>query len=507
MPSSKFPGQAWGKALLEAFSVDTRSLAAFRIAIGALLLVDLTSRARDLSAHYTDAGVLPCAARTMIYDGDRAYWLSLHALNGGLTYQAGLFIVAALSAAAMMVGYRTRVATVISYVLLASLHSRNPLVLQGGDSLLRTMLFWSMFVPLSARASIDAVLQPPAHSASRSLSSLGVLALVAQLLSMYVFTALFKAHPVWYRDYDAICYALQIDQLATPFGAFLANFLWVGRYLTFLTFWLELLGPLLVVLPWRRHANRVLAVILFIGLHVGSSLTMELGLFPWICTACWLLLIPPALWDSLAPRMQLPCAAAVRAVHRLGQVLRHPERPRLVNHPLARILCLGLFLYVLLWNLRELKPGIFSPIFPSGINPVARVLRVDQRWDMFAPRPQSYDGWYAIEARLNNGSSQPLWLPRATVTSQVQPRPEVVSQIYPNQRWRKYLMNLQLKDHAVHRPYFVAWLRQRWDADQNDSEYRIASLDLGFIEDIVPQLGTSAQPVRRISLGNYEFPE
>lgn len=34
------------------FSIDLRSLAVFRMALGGLLLVDLASRARDLSAHY-----------------------------------------------------------------------------------------------------------------------------------------------------------------------------------------------------------------------------------------------------------------------------------------------------------------------------------------------------------------------------------------------------------------------------------------------------------------------
>ena len=41
------------------FAVDLRSLAAFRIALASVLLYDLIDRARDLRAHYTDAGLLP----------------------------------------------------------------------------------------------------------------------------------------------------------------------------------------------------------------------------------------------------------------------------------------------------------------------------------------------------------------------------------------------------------------------------------------------------------------
>jgi hypothetical protein len=31
------------------------------------------------------------------------------------------------------------------------------MVLQGGDDLLRALLFWSLFLPLGARASVDAL--------------------------------------------------------------------------------------------------------------------------------------------------------------------------------------------------------------------------------------------------------------------------------------------------------------------------------------------------------------
>ena len=44
------------------YSLDLRSLALFRIALGAVLLGDLIWRARDLTVFYTDFGVLPRAA-------------------------------------------------------------------------------------------------------------------------------------------------------------------------------------------------------------------------------------------------------------------------------------------------------------------------------------------------------------------------------------------------------------------------------------------------------------
>ncbi|MFT4730328.1 MAG: hypothetical protein ACI9UN_004852 [Granulosicoccus sp.] len=41
------------------FSLDFRSIALFRVLLGAFLLCDLLLRSVDLSDFYTDAGVLP----------------------------------------------------------------------------------------------------------------------------------------------------------------------------------------------------------------------------------------------------------------------------------------------------------------------------------------------------------------------------------------------------------------------------------------------------------------
>jgi hypothetical protein len=47
--------------LERAYGLDLRSLALFRICLGALIVGDLIRRARDLRAFYTDFGVLPRA--------------------------------------------------------------------------------------------------------------------------------------------------------------------------------------------------------------------------------------------------------------------------------------------------------------------------------------------------------------------------------------------------------------------------------------------------------------
>jgi hypothetical protein len=49
----------------------------------------------------------------------------------------------------------------LSFLMLVSVHGRNPTLMQGGDHLMRAMLFWSIFLPLGARWSFDAAGREP----------------------------------------------------------------------------------------------------------------------------------------------------------------------------------------------------------------------------------------------------------------------------------------------------------------------------------------------------------
>src|SRR5687768_9395884 len=87
---------AW---LLRAFALDLRALAFLRIGLGLILLVDLGQRARSLTAHYTDEGILPRAGRiAMQWEFCEPWWMSLHMLSGSVWWQATLFLVAAIAA-------------------------------------------------------------------------------------------------------------------------------------------------------------------------------------------------------------------------------------------------------------------------------------------------------------------------------------------------------------------------------------------------------------------------
>src|SRR5262245_34918311 len=225
------------------FGADLRSLAALRIGVGLLLLVDLKWRAEDLVAHYTDFGVLP---RSVLLEQAASRWfISLHVINGTWEVQALLFCIAAAFALALVAGYKTRIVTFVSWFLLVSLQTRNPVIGDASDVLLRMVLFWGIFLPWGACYSIDRADHPGCkHLPKRSLTW-ATAAYVAQIVFVYWFAALLKTGPQWRTDGTAIYLTLSIDQMTTAFGQYWLQFPRLLELLTGAVLWFEIIGPLL----------------------------------------------------------------------------------------------------------------------------------------------------------------------------------------------------------------------------------------------------------------------
>jgi predicted DCC family thiol-disulfide oxidoreductase YuxK len=291
------------------FATDLRTLALFRAVLGTVLLLMLLQRLPDLGAFYTDDGLMP---RDWLLASENPWRLSLHFANGTALFQGLLLGCSVLAALAFIVGYRTRLATLLSWLLLVSLHSRNPLVLTGGDYLMVCLLFWSLFLPLSARWSIDAAFSstpPPTDNRHLSWASAGLL---LQILSVYFFSALMKSDAVWWPDGSAVYYALSLDAYSTALGRWLLGFPLLLKWLSWYVYWLELIGPLLALSPLLMRPLRFAVMLLLMLMHIGFLLCMELGHFPWVSLASLTALTGGWIWDALATRDDRRPAGSVR---------------------------------------------------------------------------------------------------------------------------------------------------------------------------------------------------
>lgn len=283
--------------LLGIFDLDLRSLAAFRIILGTIVLGDLLARLVDLKAHYTDMGILP---RQLALEAVNYPWeISLHMMSGQWQVQAVIFAVHILAAFCLILGVHTRKAIFVTWLLTLSLHYRNTLLLHGGDSVIKLLLFWGQFLPLGARYSIDRALATGAGDSEHGYRGMGGLALVVQMALIYICTGILKNDPMWTETFQATYYALSGEPLTSVLGKALLPYKSLLEFLTASTLVLEILVPLLLFVPYRNQWLRLGVCSAFISFHLGIALTMNIGNFPYVCMAAWIGLLPTKFWQIL----------------------------------------------------------------------------------------------------------------------------------------------------------------------------------------------------------------
>ncbi|MFA5933897.1 MAG: HTTM domain-containing protein [Candidatus Paceibacterota bacterium] len=293
--------QDFKEKIKEIFSLDYRSLALMRIGVGLKLIFDLIDRARDLSAHYSDLGTLPRSTLLQFFHND--YFISLHMASGWAMFEGILFIIAFIFAVMLVVGYRTTLATIISWFLLISLHNRNPLILQGGDVIFRVVLFWCMFLPWGKRFSFDRYNKKTEIPETKTFSGAAATAYIIQIVLVYIFCGLLKTGEVWQNGL-AIYYALSIDQFTTPIGYFFLQFPRFLKLLTHGVLYTEFFGALAIISPIYNQALRMFAVAVLIIMQMGINLSMRIGLFGMIAVVTLIGLLPSLFWDDILPRIQ-----------------------------------------------------------------------------------------------------------------------------------------------------------------------------------------------------------
>ena len=277
------------------FTVDTRSLALLRVGLGVLLVCDIYLRAQFSSDHYTDLGLLPRGA--LLSHFLNKYSISLHFINGAEWFPLALFFLAFLASLSLIIGYKTRVSSILLWIFVISLQNRNPLILQGGDVLFRILLFWAMFLPLGATFSVDAALLRE-NPRPRKICSAATFGIMMQIGILYLFASLLKTGAVW-ENGEAVKQALLIDQFTKPLGYVVLKFPLLLNFISYFTIFSEFAAFFLLFSPVYSVFMRCFALVCLTLLHMGIFLTMEIGLFPWIDCISLVIFIPRNFWIAI----------------------------------------------------------------------------------------------------------------------------------------------------------------------------------------------------------------
>lgn len=292
--------------------VDTRPLSVFRIVFGLVLLKDALFHLPLAYWFYSDQGIAP---RETINGIVREYRFSLMDAMPFTWMAQAFFLLWALVLICYTVGWRTRLMSVLNFLFLISIHERNIYVLNGADTVIRVVCFWTMFLPLSHYYSVDAMRErfarylrtrdladlrsesdtPPDAKQRHTTYAFPLRIAQIQFAMIYLFTGILKLPGFAWQDGTAIFYALQLKSLTLPTGDFLVSNapLWMLRVMSYQSLITELVFFWFVFAPLGQPYLRIVALILGFMLHAGIGATMAIGNFSAVMISSYLLFFEP----------------------------------------------------------------------------------------------------------------------------------------------------------------------------------------------------------------------
>jgi hypothetical protein len=450
--------------------IDLRSLACFRIGLGCLLLWDLWGRARTLREHYTGEGAYPREIAAEMRPDSPLFRVFL--LSDRVDVQVALFVVFALLALLLVVGWRTRVVSVLTFVFLVSLVRRNHWACHTGDAWLEALAFWAMFLPLGARFSLDR-LRGRARSARDPALSLATAGVLLQVAVFYVAAGVLKArYDVWQRG-EAVWIFTHVVEYVRPFGAWLGSYPLACRVLTYATLVLEAVAPFLLFFPlWTARIRGVLFLV-FAAFHLTLQATIHIGIFQIMCIVALTLFLPRAAWDGLARRVPSGLRDAwrdlcARAARRCGRPDR-PPRPAPLLLALARNAFLVLALAVI--AVSNVSSVIEDPYgddrgeggalpLPAPIEAYGRQMALVQSWNMFTDIERLFFGWFAVLAQDERGEIVDV-LARQPFDGLRYP--EHYARFFPNHNSRRYWRELAFPEREYLQKPMCDYLAREWE--------------------------------------------
>ena len=479
------------------FTVDPRSLGLFRILVATLLIVDWFTRWPDLEAFYTSFGVLPIEA-PLPKPGGEFHFCLLDGATSLLMVRA-VFCFGLICYFLMLVGFRTRLFQVLSFVFFVSVVSRNVLIRDGSVVVMETMLLWSLFLPMARRFSLDALLRSHSAAAERT-ASLAAFPIVAQIGLIYFFAAMAKHGTTW-KDGTALYYALNLDQIARPLSQWLLTQpLWLIKALTWGTLVLEFAALPLILCPFGQPWPRRAAIVSLATLHVGIALTTTLVMFPAAMIATYALLLLPEDWERLGQWRAVRWLGTVglgfgeRCRDRLGFGHENVTPAAGVSGRWAANLAVGVLFVAFTvdaYNLnvtRRLERGRIRE--PSWMRALIQVPLIEHNWELFAPNPAREDGWWVIDGETESGERfDPL-----TGKAPTFDKPTDLASRY-DRFWRKYLERIWLKKSRDYRLYFGKYITRKNHRECAGGS-RLTRFDFYYVKEETQPPGTP-QPLAR----------
>jgi Vitamin K-dependent gamma-carboxylase len=258
------------------------ALGLVRIVFGALVIAWAVELKTNFDVRFGSEGVVPTGY-------DRSWtWSVFDYATGDQALMAG-WVVLIVAAVALMIGWQSRLAAIVVFVLIMSFERRNPWVFNAGDMLLRIEAFMIALAPCGAALSVDQWRRDGSFFSSRNCKLWALRLMQVQVSIIYIATVIAKLRGETWQNGTSVLYSLrQADMLVIPMPEWITDNLLIMNVAAWGTLLVELA---IGVMVWnRRWRPWVLAA--GVMLHLGITLSLEVGLFSYAVFVLYLAFVP-----------------------------------------------------------------------------------------------------------------------------------------------------------------------------------------------------------------------
>jgi hypothetical protein len=496
-------------------TVDLRTLAAFRIAFGILLLRNLYDWTWGYNGlnFFTDLGVLPSygVLKAGIHRPEWGFMFGvttpgqLHVAVFGMT----------LVYLAYIVGWHTRVMQVLVILILVSLGHRDVLLQNGGVVAVNIVAVFTAFLPLGGRFSFDALVRPLPET--QLVVRPAYAFVIVEFALMHGLNAAAKNGGNWHNG-TAIHNMLWLNRLVTPMAGLLRMHEpgWFSPLFSTATLFVEWAIALLILSPFAQRLARRIAILFVFGLHFSISRLMELGPFSYAMMCTSILLLAPEEWEDVDS--WLP-ARVKNVIDRVRPVLESILGPRRSVEPTplqerlavleARLRDMASLLIAICCGFQICKE---NPVLPAALHvehPPALVqsivsnLQIFQMWHMFAPQVYHTDGTLIVDGEYEDGTHVDPFTGQPPDFEQALHGPLDYGQPWCDYFWR--LGGTEL--HNAYRPYLRDYLLRVHTYPWAKISRPLKRFDVYWVSYTVPPIGsTRPRDIKRKLVTSSEQP-
>ncbi len=281
--------------------ISARPLGAFRVVFGFLAICNLLLMTVDFDYWLTSRGLLQGQESLQVAGPHRLSILNW--FPDPITVRV-VFGLTLGFAAGLMVGWHTKVMSVLFYVGMLSIHHHNLMTASGADTLMMCIAFYLMLSPCGAAYSLDArrAARKRGYAEADPLIVPWAQRLIQlQVACVYLVTGLLKANGGTWMDGTAMHYVLTNREIGRLDFSFLAAYPMAINALTYYGMAVEIC---LAFLLWVKPA-RPWVIAAGLALHAGILLIINIPIFGELTTAGYIVFLTSSEWEGLRRRLDV----------------------------------------------------------------------------------------------------------------------------------------------------------------------------------------------------------